>query len=121
MNVLLALLIASGLIVWLISGVSRMYSYVLGPSSLDVFILERFRIVSIPYSDIVSVWAADCLGATRVGLLPLRLKNRFALRVVVVEKKTGVFRTVILTPEDADEFSSDLVSARGRGLLKKSD
>jgi hypothetical protein len=84
-------------------GLSFLYDYRIGPASIDVLLFRRFPIFRIMLVDIVSVRRMT-LGDAFFAVTSLRLSNRLYVWPILIERKRGLFRKVVITPARPDEF-----------------
>ncbi len=71
-------------------------------------------LIIIPYSCIEEVRRISGLESLRPRIRILRAGNRIIGRVVLVQKSRGFIRSVLLTPDDPDEF---VAVVKGRLLV----
>lgn len=108
-----ALLVPAGILM-LIRGV-RLYRYELGGRSFSVKLFGKYELISIGFEEIVEINVAKWWDVTSAGWSPLLLKDRFSLEVVVIKRRHGLYRHIVVTPEKPREFVA-LIVLRKRGL-----
>ncbi len=90
-------------------------AYRLDPDAVRVTIFNRFAIVTMPYRDIVeiSTVASDEVLTPRSGVMfaAIRAGNRRSREAVLIVRRRGLRRGVVITPERPAEFLA-VVSAR---------
>lgn len=79
------------------------YDYRITDGGIDIVLFRALPIWRIPFDDIEPVRIASWKELNLRGFTTLRLGNRFTSRYVVI-KKRGWFRTVAITPADAEKF-----------------
>ncbi|MBN7135717.1 hypothetical protein A7A76_13375 [Lysobacter enzymogenes] len=109
----LALLVPAGVLL-LVRGV-RLYRYELGEHSLSVKLFGKFELVSIRFEDVLEAKVARWWEVTSAGWSPLLLKDRYALEMVVIKRKDGLYRNVVVTPDNPREFVA-LITVRKKAL-----
>ncbi|QWP78182.1 hypothetical protein J5226_07235 [Lysobacter sp. K5869] len=109
----LALLVPAGVLL-LVRGM-RLYRYELGERSFSVKLFGRYELVSIRFEEMLELKVAKWWDVTSAGWSPLLLKDHFALEVVVIKRKDGLYRQVVVTPDNPREFVA-LIAVRKRAL-----
>ena len=95
---MLALLVAVALFEF---GARRIYSYALTPAHFEVRLLGRFPIYRVDRNTITSVCDWHCTLADAGAMFTtLRLGNRIFGRAIVIERRAGFPRRLIVTPDD---------------------
>ena len=81
----------------------RFAQYHIGDKTVDYVIMGRFRPVRVSFEDIIEIHS---LPFWMIFFTPaLNLINRaFFARFVLVRRRCGLFRRVVITPDRADEF-----------------
>ncbi|MFD0326647.1 hypothetical protein [Lysobacter gummosus] len=106
----LIFLVPAGVLL-LVRGV-RLYRYELGDRAFSVSLFGRYEIVSIRYEEMAEVTVAKWWELNSAGWWPLLLKDRFASEVVVIERRGGLQRCVVVTPERPQEFVARIAMRR---------
>lgn len=88
-------------------GLRLLYSYRLTPDSLEILLFRALPVYRLPFKEIESAYTASWSEA-KLGFSALRLGNRFARRYVVIKKKGGLLRVLVITPVKADEFAKQI-------------
>ena len=88
------------LIVWAQSGI---YSYRIENGAIEIILFHVAPIYRIPILDIVAIRKASW-SELGVGGRTLRLGNRVVGQCVLLEKRGGWLRRIVITPADADNF-----------------
>lgn len=112
MNLFIASLVMLVLMWILVSGRASVYRYRMDQDALIVRFFNLFDLYSVPYMDMSDVRVARSWDYSSSGWMPLLLKNRFAIDVVVVCRVNGFFRKIVLTPEHPHDFVAALHAAR---------
>jgi hypothetical protein len=83
------------------------YGYRLGSTSIEILLFNAIPIWRIPYSEVVRVEELSLKQTLKPSLRVLRLGNRIG-RVVSVQRRSGVVREVLLTPNNPSVFALEL-------------
>ena len=90
-----------------IYGLPFVYGYRVVNHRIEIVLFHALPIYRIFFDDIELVqktsWSELGLGG---GVL--RFGNRFARQCVLIKRRTGLFRRVVITPADADTFINEL-------------
>jgi hypothetical protein len=103
-----ALALATALVVFEFAG-RRIYSYAVTPTHFEVRLFGRLRIYRIALSDIgdVTFWRISPADIA-ASFTTLRLGNRVFGTAVVIKRRGGFPRCVIVTPDDPARMLSEL-------------
>ena len=94
-------------IVAVISAMPLWYDYDIDERGIRVFVLRRFAVWRIPFDTIINVrlfsWRETWLWAAA-----LRLGNRIRRENVLVERRSGLIRRIVLSPRDPAGFVGEV-------------
>lgn len=86
-----------------IFGLRFVYDYRIENRAIEIVLFHLVPIYRLPFEDIELIrktsWSE--LG---VGGITIRFGNRFAGQCVLIQKRNGWFRRIVITPNNADEF-----------------
>lgn len=84
-------------------------------SDTHLRIIGVFAFVSIAYKDItdIAVVPPGTLWRVLLSFDMLRLGNRLWGRAVLIKRRSGLFRQLIITPDSADEFVAQIKTRMG--------
>ncbi len=112
----IAFILCAGLV--LQYGLRYLYGYNISQTGLEIKVLNLFIVKTISFEEIIS---AEILPPSRVFpwtslkmFFALRLGNRLWGNFVLIERNRGVFRQIILTPDNASKFIDSLCNAGKR-------
>lgn len=114
MNLLIALLGAALILVSVIYGLRFVYSYRVENRAVEIMMFHTLPVYRVPVDDIDLIQKASW-GELGIGGATLRLGNRLGGQCVLIRKRTGRFRRIVVTPDDADGFVSQVTTAKRRG------
>jgi len=80
--------------------------YRLDDDGVTFLVCRSLPVKTIAYRDIESARAAGMGGAMFSGLTGWKWQNRLFGRVVVIARKYGMLRNVLITPDDPDQFAA---------------
>jgi hypothetical protein len=83
------------------------YSYRLASDTVQVVLFGAIPVTSIGYSEIVDVREVTFRESLKPSL-SLRLGNRLVGNLVLIQKTSGLIRSLLLTPDDAPGFAKKL-------------
>jgi hypothetical protein len=110
---LLALMLV-GLVFHLVAPL--IYDYQICDKHFEIRLLRAVPLMRIPISEIAGVevlnWSQAILDGRLIGAL--RLGNRFARHVVLITKKNGTIKHLLLTPARASGFARELMAGQGK-------
>lgn len=116
MNLNLAFSILGAAIVFcaMVYALRFVYDYRVKYHFLEIVLFRALPIYRISVDNIDSIQKASWL---RLGLggLTFRLGNRVFGTCVLIHKRNGIFRRIVITPENADKFVSDVIAAQRTG------
>jgi len=98
---------------------SWLYDYHLGARAIEVRFLGVFKMYEIEYADIEEVRLVPAREALRPKITTLGMGNRIG-RIVEIKKRTGVVRSILVTPKDPESFVrlvSGMIPGRDLGRL----
>jgi hypothetical protein len=85
----------------------RVYGYRLGSASIEILLFNTIPVWRIPYSEVAGVEELSLKQTLKPSLRVLRLGNRVG-RVVSVQRRSGVVREILLTPNNPSVFAGEL-------------
>lgn len=85
-------------------GLRLFYGYRLTANSVEIIMFHFLPIMKIPYEVILNIRRCTLreLGPAKSGLI--RFGNRLLGSYVLIERNRGLFRNVVITPDNADAF-----------------
>jgi hypothetical protein len=83
-------------------------NYRLDEAGVTFLVFRVLPVKTIPYGDIESARASGMSGAMFSGLMGWKWQNRLFGRVVVIARKYGMLRNVLITPDDPDRFAAQI-------------
>jgi hypothetical protein len=86
----------------------------LGAAAVEIVIFKRFVVFSIPYEEITAVETVSFIEAA--FSFSLGWVNRPFGGRLLLHRKRGLFRRVLVTPSRPEEFQAEVI-ARARRLL----
>jgi hypothetical protein len=86
----------------------HLLKYRLTDDSVQVLLFGFAPLLSIRYSDIADVRQVSFRETLRPSLSVLRLGNRIVGNILLIQKKTGIVRTILITPDDAGEYAGTI-------------
>lgn len=113
MKLLIAVLGAALILVAVIYGFRFVYSYRVENRAVEIVLFHTLPVYRVPIDDIDRIQKASW-GELGIGGVILRLGNRPGGQCVLIQRRTGRFRSIVVTPDDADGFISQVTTARGR-------
>ena len=78
------------------------FDYRLRPDRIEFVALRFFSIAHITFRDIAQIRKASWLDAMSPGVLSLH--NRFFCQWLMITRRRGLIRRIMITPGNADEF-----------------
>ena len=105
-------------------GFSHLFDVVIGRKGLDIVVVRRVVIATIPFSSIEHVerrWIFLSIDASAPWSVALPIANRVGLRAIIIrlKRRIGIFRHIAITPKDPVGFLGELrryVAASGGDL-----
>lgn len=115
MNVelLIAVLGAALILIAVIYGLRFGYSYRVENRAVEIVLFHTLPVYRVPVDDIDRIQKASW-GELGIGDVILRLGNRLGGQCVLIQRRTGRFRRIVVTPNDADGFIGQVTTAQGR-------
>jgi hypothetical protein len=116
MNLNLAVSILGAVVVLcaMVFSLRFIYDYRVKNHSIEIVLLRAVPIYRIPVDKIESIqetpWSSLGVGGTT-----LRFGNRIFGPCVLVRRRNGLFRRIVITPADADKFVEEVISAQHKG------
>ncbi|WP_284321699.1 hypothetical protein [Dyella acidisoli] len=89
------------------------YDYRVKNHSIEIVLFRALPIYRIPVDNIDLIQKSSWLGLG-IGGAALRFGNRIFGTCVLVRRRSGLFRRIVITPEDADKFINDVIAAQQR-------
>ena len=95
-----------GLVAW---GLRFVYGYRLTETTLNIMLFGCIPIFRLPLKEIESI---KKVGWKEVGIggITLRLGNRMLGSCILIHRKTGWIRNVLITPSDPEQFLADMAA-----------
>jgi hypothetical protein len=87
------------------------YDYRVKNNSIEFVLFRALPFYRIPVDNIDSIQKTSWLRLG-IGGFTLRFGNRVFGTCVLVHKQRGLFRRIVITPEDADKFVNDVIAAQ---------
>jgi hypothetical protein len=98
----------AAVVLFYIYGLRYVLTYRIGPAGLGVYYFGFLRTVYVPYPEIEEVRVVSFRESMGYGARVIRAGNRIGGPVVVVKRRSGLLKTVLLTPADAEVFVREL-------------
>jgi hypothetical protein len=110
-NLFIAVLGAALVLCAVVFGLRVLYGYRVENRAVEIVLLHVLPVYRLPIDDIELIQKVSWsdLG---IGGGTLRLGNRFAGQCVLIQKRNGWFRRIVITPDDADGFISQVATSR---------
>ncbi len=87
------------------------YGYRVANGAVEIVLFHALSVYRVPVADIERIekvsWRKPGIGGTT-----LRLGNRLARECVLIGKRRGLIRRIVITPDGADEFISQVDANR---------
>lgn len=83
-------------------------NYQLNDASLTIVVFGFIKVMKIPYADIGDVREMTFKETLRPSLTTLRFGNRIFGNIILIERKAGLVRRVLITPDDPSDFISKI-------------
>ena len=99
-------LIASAVVLFLIFK-GGLFVYRTTDKRLEVVLLGIIPLVRVPFEDIEEIRKGsprDFLHAKEFNYSPVNLRSRLFGQTVIVRRKKGILRAILITPRDVDGF-----------------
>ena len=80
------------------------YNYELRDGAIEIVILGGVPIKSIPLSEIDEMTEVSLKDTLTPDFKTLRLGNRLMGRILKIKRKSGLFRYILITPDEPDKF-----------------
>jgi hypothetical protein len=100
-------------LVAVVFGLRLLYGYRVRDQAIEVVLFHVLPVYRLPLEDIEQIRKASW-SELGVGGRTLRLGNRFARQSVLIQRRSGWIRRIVITPDDPDRFISE-VATGGRG------
>lgn len=81
-----------------------LYNYRLTDDSIQLVVAGVVPVMTIRYAEIARIREASFGQALKSGLFTLRLGNRIIGGIVLIQRKKGLIRSILLTPDDVPTF-----------------
>lgn len=110
-NLLIAVLGAALVLFAVLHGLRFVYSYQVENNAVEIVLFRVLPVYRVPVDDIEVIQKVSC-SELGIGGSVLRLGNRFARQCVLIERQSGRFRRIVITPVDADGFIGQVTATR---------
>ncbi len=109
-NPLIAVLGAALVLFAVIYGLRFVFGYRVANHAVEIVLFHALPVYRLPVDNIELIQKVSWreLGA---GGSILRLGNRFARQCVLIQRRGGRFRRIVVTPDDADGFIGQVTAA----------
>lgn len=87
------------------------YDYRVKNHSIEFMLFRALPVYRIPVDNIDSIQKTSWLRLG-IGGMTLRFGNRVFGTCVLVHRRSGLFRRIVITPKDADKFVNDVIAAQ---------
>ena len=88
------------------------YDYRVGNQAVGVVLFRVVPVYRLPFEQIEQIGKTSWKQLGIGGVGALRFDNRFTGQRVLIQKRTGLIRRVVITPDQPDEFISQVEGAR---------
>jgi hypothetical protein len=110
-NLIIAVL-GAALVLWaVVYGLRFLYGYRVENNAVEIVLLHVLPVYRVPIDEIELIkkasWSELGLGGST-----LRLGNRLAGQCVLIQKRDGWFRRIVITPDDADGFIRQVAASQ---------
>jgi hypothetical protein len=106
----LSAMAAVGIVVfWSLVGLRFLYDYRIRDGRIDILLFRRLPIYRVPIAEIASI-AKTRWRQLRIDGGVLRFGNRLFGDCVLIAKRKGQFRRLVIPPADADAFITQVKS-----------
>lgn len=86
-------------------GIGRLlYNYDIHDNAIRVLILGSIPVASFPLGEIVEMKEVSLKETLKPDFKTLRLGNRIIGRILEIRRSNGLFRRVLITPDEPDKF-----------------
>lgn len=86
-------------------GIGRFfYNYEITENAIEFTALGGLKLKSLPLSAIEDLREVSLKDTLRPDFSTLRLGNRLVGRIIEIRPKNGLFRRILITPDDPDKF-----------------
>ena len=86
----------------------HVYNYEINESDIKIVLFGTLPIVRLPFSDIIEVREISFKEALTNNFFALRFGNRVWGSIVLIRKSTGLFKSIIITPDNYETFMNDV-------------
>ena len=106
MKLFLSMTVGLVLLILLIGqfGLRLIYSYDIRDGAIRVVLFSVFPVVRFPILNVVSVTRASRKGLWLNPWYALRLGNRIFGDAVLIRRRQGLIKLIVITPDDPDRF-----------------
>ncbi len=91
------------------------YSYDVEGGTIRIILFSAIPVARIPISDVVQVTRASPRGLWLNPWYALRLGNRIFGHAVLIKRRDGWIKSIVITPDDPDQFIDEFNRARRNG------
>jgi hypothetical protein len=93
-------------------GLHFIYGYRVTDRAVEVLLFHALPICRVPLHDIADIRTVH-RNQLMFDLFAFRFGNRFARHLILIQKRRGWFRRIVITPPDLDEFIEQVKAAEG--------
>ena len=88
-----------------------LFIYRITETGIKIDFFGIIRIIHVSFEDIEEIYKGsfkDFFHAKTFNYVPINLRSRLFGQTVVVKKRKGIVRAILITPEDIDGFLSEI-------------
>jgi len=113
LEVLIVAFVAVLTLCWTVFGLRVIYGYRVRNRAIEITLFHVLPVYRLPIDNIEQIQKASWyeLG---IGGCTLRLGNRITGQGVLIKKRKGWFRRVVISPNDPDKFISQVTAELGK-------
>lgn len=111
LNLLAVVLGVTVVLFVMIYGLRFLYGFRVCNHAIEVVLFGVFPVYQVRVEDVAEIKKVPWRDL-RIGGGILRLGNQFAGQCVLIQKRTGWFRRVVITPKNPDAFISQVIASR---------
>lgn len=121
--IFISLIICSGLLFQFLGRYA--VNYRISEKYVDVLLFWKIPLMHIKLRDVTEVRTISIKGTMSLkgidGLLALRCGNRIFGKIVLIRRKNSIFKTILITPDNAEGFISKVKSWSEKDLEEPGD